>query len=96
LPDGEDRQLARMASVTDRAREALSDTRFPVDRNDLIVDATEHGGAAPEVLHAIAVLPEGVYGSLDDVVAGLEAEHEQGDDQGEPTSGRPDIVRDDD
>ena len=81
-----------MSSVTDRAREALSDTEFPVDRNTLIVRATQHGGAGDDVLHAIAVLPEGIYGSLDDVVAGLYADHEQGDDQGEPTSGRPDIA----
>ncbi|MDT7741814.1 MAG: hypothetical protein QOE59_892 [Actinomycetota bacterium] len=85
-----------MASVTDRAREALSDTEFPADRNTLIVRATERGGAAEDVLHAIAVLPEGVYASLDDVVAGLHADQEQGDDEDGPTSGRPDIVRDDD
>jgi hypothetical protein len=85
-----------MASVTDRAREALSETEFPVDRNTLLERATERGGAADDVLHAIAVLPEGVYSSLDDVVAGLHADHEQGLDRGGPTSGRPDIVRDDD
>ena len=85
-----------MSSVTDRAREALSDTEFPTDRNTLIVRATQHGGAADDVLHAITVLPEGIYGSLEDVVAGLHTEHEQGDDRGEPTSGRLDIVRDDD
>lgn len=85
-----------MASVTDRAREALSDTEFPTDRNTLIVRATEHGGATEEVLHALAVLPEGTYRSLDDVVAGLDAEHEHGDDEGAPTTGRTDIVRDDD
>jgi hypothetical protein len=85
-----------MASVTDRAREALNDTEFPVDRNTLIVHATERGGTAEDVLHAIAVLPDGIYGSLDDVVAGLHADHERGDDQGAPTSGRPDIVQDDD
>ena len=85
-----------MASVTDSAREVLGDVEFPVDRNTLIVRATERGGATEDVLHAIAVLPEGIYGSLDDVVAGLHADHERGDDEGAPTSGRPDIVRDDD
>jgi hypothetical protein len=85
-----------MASVTDSAREVLGDVEFPVDRNTLIVRATERGGATEDVLHAIAVLPEGIYGSLDDVVAGLHADHERGDDEGTPTSGRPDIVRDDD
>ncbi|NMO93860.1 DUF2795 domain-containing protein [Actinomycetospora sp. TBRC 11914] len=85
-----------MSSVTDRAREALSDTEFPADRNTLLVRATEHGGAADDVLHALTVLPEGTYGSLDAVVAGLGADHERGDDEGAPTSGRPDVVRDDD
>jgi hypothetical protein len=42
------------------------------------------------------VLPEGLYRSLDDVVSGLEADHERGDDEGEPTSEPIDIVRDDD
>jgi hypothetical protein len=85
-----------MASVIDRAREALSDTDFPADRNTLLVRATEHGGSTEDLMHAIAVLPEGIYTSLDDVVAGLRADHERGDDEGSPTSGRPDIVRDDD
>jgi hypothetical protein len=85
-----------MSSVTEGAREALTDTEFPTDRNTLIVRATEHGGATEDVLHALTVLPEGIYRSLDDVVAGLDADHERGDDEGAPTSGRPDIVRDDD
>lgn len=85
-----------MSSVIDGAREALSGTEFPTDRNTLIVRATERGGATDDVLHALTVLPEGIYRSLEDVVAGLDAEHERGDDQGAPTSGRPDIVRDDD
>ena len=85
-----------MATVIERAREALGDTEFPVDRNTLIVRATEHGGAADDVLHAITVLPEGIYASLDDVVAELEADDERGDDRGAPESGRPDVVRDDD
>lgn len=85
-----------MSSVTDRAREALSDTDFPTDRNTLLVRATERGGATAELMHALAVLPEGIYRSLDAVVAGLDADHERGDDVGAPTSGRPDIVRDDD
>jgi hypothetical protein len=85
-----------MSSVIDRAREALSDTEFPAERNTLIVRATQHGGAEEDVLHALTVLPEGTYGSLDDVVAGLDADHERGADAGSPTSAPMDIVRDDD
>ncbi|HEY2190753.1 MAG TPA: DUF2795 domain-containing protein [Actinomycetospora sp.] len=84
-----------MASVTDRAREALSDTEFPADRNTLLVRVTERGGATADLMHALALLPEGIYTSLDAVVAGLDADPER-DDDGAPTSGRPDIVRDDD
>lgn len=86
-----------MASVIDRTCEALSGTEFPADRDALLVRATEDGGAGQDVLHALTVLPEGVYGSLEDVVAGLHADHERGDDgRSVPTSGRSDIVRDDD
>lgn len=85
-----------MSSVIDRAREALSDTEFPAERDTLIVRATQHGGADEDVLHALTVLPEGTYSSLDDVVAGLDADHERGDDAGSPTSAPMDIVSDDD
>jgi hypothetical protein len=81
-----------MANMIDRAREALSDTEFPADRNTLVVSATEHGDAGEDVLHALTVLPEGIYSSLDHVTATLRAD----DDRSVPTSGRRDIVRDDD
>ena len=84
-----------MSSLTDRAREALTDTAFPADRNTLIVRATQHG-ETEDVLHALTVLPEGTYRTLDDVVSGLEADHERGDDEGEPTSEPMDLVSDDD
>jgi hypothetical protein len=84
-----------VSTLTDRAREALTDTAFPADRNTLIVRATQRG-ETEDVLHALTVLPEGLYRSLDDVVSGLEADHERGDDEGEPTSQPIDIVRDDD
>jgi hypothetical protein len=84
-----------VATVTERAREALTDTAFPADRNTLIVRATQHG-ETEDVLHALTVLPEGTYRSLEDVVAGLDAEHQRGDDQGSPTSEPMDLVEDDD
>lgn len=85
-----------MSDVIDRARAALSDTEFPAERNTLVVGATEHGGADEDVLHALTVLPEGIYTSLDEVAAGLQADHERGADQGSPTSAPMDVVRDDD
>lgn len=85
-----------MSSVIDRVREALSDTEFPAQRNTLVERATEHGGAEEDVLHALTVLPEGTYSSLDEVAAGLRADHELGTDAGSPTSEPMDIVRDDD
>ncbi|MFC5061285.1 DUF2795 domain-containing protein [Actinomycetospora atypica] len=85
-----------MSSVIDRAREALSDTEFPAQRNTLLERATEHGDADEDVLHALTVLPEGVYSSLDEVAAGLAADHERGEDGGSPTSAPMDIISDDD
>lgn len=81
-----------MTNMIGRAREALSETEFPADRNTLIVSATEHGDAGEDVLHALTVLPEGTYGSMDEVTATLRAD----DERSVPTSGRRDIVRDDD
>ena len=79
-----------------RAREALGDTEFPADRNTLLVSATEHGDAADDVLHALTVLPEGIYSSVDHVTATLRADDAPGGERSVPTSGRRDIVRDDD
>lgn len=69
---------------------------FPATRNDLIVHATSGGDGDEEALHALALLPEGTYDGLDDVVAALADHDRRASEAPRPTSQPHDLVADDD
>ncbi|WP_433802063.1 DUF2795 domain-containing protein [Actinomycetospora sp. CA-084318] len=51
-----------------RVRKALQGADFPAARNDLVAYATDRGEVDERTLAALADLPEGTYGSVDEVV----------------------------
>lgn len=51
-----------------RVRKALQGADFPADRNDLVAYATDRGEVDEKTLTALAALPEGRYGSMDEVI----------------------------
>ncbi|MCD2187024.1 DUF2795 domain-containing protein [Actinomycetospora soli] len=51
-----------------RVRKALQGANFPSERNDLVAYATDRGEVDEKTLTALAALPAGTYGSVDEVV----------------------------
>lgn len=51
-------------------QEILTNTDFPVDRND-IIEKARRGGAIPDILRELGLLPEKKYNSAEDVAREL-------------------------
>jgi hypothetical protein len=54
-----------------RVRKALQGADFPSTRNDLVAYATDRGEVDEKTLTALAELPAGDYGSMDEVLAAV-------------------------